>query len=323
MRRIWLDEAGLMKEEMFSVAIGRLRQRGVMGYLSATFTPQSKEHWTYKVLYDKDNPRLGIFHATTLDNPFLDREFYETLTKQYSLGEGGKLKALRELEGQWVDMGGVEWGPQYFGESIWFNNWHPAKDSIKIAALDTSKGVGGKRGDYSAFVLLQAADGILWVEADMQNDRNTSQIIERAIEIQRAFQPMAFGFEEAFGANVLADAIDRAIKGSPGSFKLAFNPVLVPTRNMRKEARIHRLGPWITDGFFRFRRTPGTRILVSQLQSWNPTTKTPEIHDDGPDALEMAMEICDEIGILDGFDEAPARELDDLPAAEELATALN
>ena len=41
LRRIWLDEAGLMKESMFNVCIARLRQYGKLGYLSATFTPQS------------------------------------------------------------------------------------------------------------------------------------------------------------------------------------------------------------------------------------------------------------------------------------------
>ena len=97
---------------------------------------------------------MGIFHATTLDNPFLEREFYDSLVKQYSLGDGGKLRAARELEGQWVDMGGAEWGGQYFGETIWFNNWRKDPNAIRIATLDTSKGIGGKRGDYSCFIMM-------------------------------------------------------------------------------------------------------------------------------------------------------------------------
>src|SRR5262245_8454218 len=35
---IWLDEASLMSVDVFHVAIGRLRQAGVQGWLSATFT---------------------------------------------------------------------------------------------------------------------------------------------------------------------------------------------------------------------------------------------------------------------------------------------
>ncbi len=317
-RRIWLDEAGLMKEKMFDVAIGRLRQHGKRGFLSATFTPQSKEHWTYKVLYDKENPNLGIFHATTLNNPFLDSEFYEALKKQYPMGEQGQLRMLRELEGQWVNMSGSEWGPTYFGETMWFNNWPNARTNDRIATLDTSKGIGGKLGDYSAFILMQSYDNALWVEADMDNARNTTQIVDRMLDIQRSFRPQAFGIEEAFGGGILADAMDRAIQNLPPSFKLAFNPVLIPTGGFRKEHRIHRLGPFITNGLFRFRKTPGTRILVNQLENWPGVD-----HDDGPDALEMCTRLGNEVGWFDGYDEQENPASKAMPSDAELAAALN
>ena len=138
----------------------------------------------------------------------------------------------------------------------------------------------------------------------MENSRNTTQIVDRMLEIQRDFRPHIFGIEEAFGGSVLAESIDRAIANLPQSFKLAFNLHTMPTGGLRKEVRIHRLGPFVTGGLLRFRRTPGTRILVSQLESWNPTVKSPETHDDGPDALEMAVRLGNSIGLFEGYDDS-------------------
>ena len=81
--RVWMDEAGLMSEEMFSVMIGRLRQHGRQGKLSATFTPQGKEHWTYRLFSDRDNPNVELFHCSTKDNPFISAEIYQGLADHY------------------------------------------------------------------------------------------------------------------------------------------------------------------------------------------------------------------------------------------------
>src|SRR5207245_2505436 len=43
---VWLDEASLMSEDVFTIAIGRLREAGEQGWLSATFTPKGRQHWT-------------------------------------------------------------------------------------------------------------------------------------------------------------------------------------------------------------------------------------------------------------------------------------
>ena len=46
---IWLDEASLMTQDVFTIAIGRLREGSEQGWLSATFTPKGKSHWSYDV----------------------------------------------------------------------------------------------------------------------------------------------------------------------------------------------------------------------------------------------------------------------------------
>ena len=46
---VWADEAALMNVDAFNIAIGRLREEGEQGWLSATFTPKGRQHWTYEV----------------------------------------------------------------------------------------------------------------------------------------------------------------------------------------------------------------------------------------------------------------------------------
>jgi predicted phage terminase large subunit-like protein len=57
---------------------------------------------------------------------------------------------------------------------------------------------------------------------------------------------------------------------------------LINTGN--KILRVSALGPLLGSDMFRFRDTPGTRLLLDQLGEF-PRGQ----HDDGPDALEMAV----------------------------------
>ena len=68
-----------------------------------------------------------------------------------------------------------------------------------------------------------------------------------------------------------------------------------------KAMRIRRLGPYLAQRRLRFfASSPGTRLLVDQLRDF------PEgAHDDGPDALEMALRLAEEVwhgrGASDGL----------------------
>ena len=301
LRRAWLDEAGLMNESVFNVAVGRLRQYGKQGYLSATFTPQGRSSWTYRLFHDDTNQNVALFHCSTKDNPFLDPAFYQNLLLQYGKGDGGRLRAEQELDGLFVNVAGSEFGSECFGPSIWFDKWPTTSDCIKFAALDSSKGKGGKTGDYSAFVMMMAAEDLLWVDFDMDNTRNISGITQRLIEVQQIFQPEFFGIEQAFGAEILADCIEKEIAHLPPSFTLTFNPVLVPTKNLEKPVRIRRLTPFLTNGIFRFKRSPGSRIAVAQLEDF-PNG----LHDDSGDVLDMVRQVAKEAGLfVNGYGSMP------------------
>lgn len=174
--------------------------------------------------------------------------------------------------------GDVEWPPSYFGPGIWFDDW-PADITLRSTALDPSKGKDAKHGDYSAFVMLaRSADGMLWCEADLQR-RTSERIIEDGIEHQRNFPADAFAVE----ANVFQELLASQL-ASVSRARGVMVPVVPITNLTNKLVRIRRLGPYLARGNIRFRATPGTRLLVQQLKDF-PLG----MHDDGPDALELAL----------------------------------
>ncbi len=285
LRRVWMDEAGLMDESVFNVMIGRLRFGRQMGSLTATFTPQGKEHWTYRLFADETNPNVALFRSSTKDNPFLAREFYDNLLLQYGKGQGGLLRARQELEGDFVVVEGAEWGAEFFTKEFWFNQWPEDREAIRVVHLDSSKGVGGKSGDYSCFCKLMYSKGLLYVEFDMDNQRNASGMAARAVEIQQEFRPQVFGVEAEFGGDVLVDDLQNRAEAAGILMPLA----LVPTGGHNKEVRIRRLTPFVTRGMLRFMNNEQTRIGVCQMEAF-PHGE----HDDAPDALEGATRIINE-----------------------------
>ncbi len=204
--------------------------------------------------------------------------------------ESGRTAFEREKQNSPVNPELCEWPESYFDETIWFDTW-PENLRIKTLALDPSKGVDARRGDYSAFVMLGlSGQGILYLEADMAR-RPTPQIVADGVERYRTFRPDAFGveanqFQELFAAEFEAEFRKQGI--------LAARPWLLDNRT-NKQVRIRRLGPYLASRRLRFKTgSPSTRLLVDQLKEF-PIGD----HDDGPDAAEMAIRLAAEL--LDGI----------------------
>jgi predicted phage terminase large subunit-like protein len=181
--------------------------------------------------------------------------------------------------------GSVEWPDSFFPPEIWFNEW-PDAWSCKVVALDPSKGTDSKFGDYSAFVMLMASKGTIYVDADLAI-RNTAVIAETAVEIQRTFRPDWFGVETNQFQQLLADDLQRL-----GDQRGVMMPLFGINNQVNKLVRIRRLTPLLSRGVLRFKGgSPGARLLVEQLRDF-PNGD----HDDGPDALEMALRLGSELG---------------------------
>lgn len=148
----WLEEASLMPEEAYQIIIACLREEGEAGWLSATFTPKGRQHWTYRV-FALGSPGTSLFHARTIDNPFLPPDFEAAVRAQYT-----EQFARQELEGEFIDLQGTLFQRQWFrvverapGGLSWTRYWD--------LAASTKTG-----GDYTASAAVALADdGTLYI----------------------------------------------------------------------------------------------------------------------------------------------------------------
>jgi hypothetical protein len=186
--------------------------------------------------------------------------------------------------------GATEWPDEWF-KDVWFDEWPAGDRGQRVLSLDSSKGKGGKSGDYSAFVKILFYDDVLWVDADLRNDRNAEALAATMLEMQRDWKPHAASCEEEFGGPVL-----KALVANMAAARKMLVPdlFLIGTGGVPKPVRIRRLTPWLAGRRFRFKSSsPGVRLLVQQLKDFPHGD-----HDDGPDALEMGMRLLVEGGVV-------------------------
>ncbi len=200
--------------------------------------------------------------------------------------EGGRTAFEREKQNSPINPDLCEWPESYFDETIWFDAW-PANLAVKTMALDPSKGSDSRRGDYSALVVLGVdRQGMLYVEADLAR-RPTPEIVAAGVEWFRRHRPDVFAVEANQFQDLLAGEFEQAFRRQG---ILAARPVPIQNHTP-KPVRIRRLGPYLSSHRVRFKtNSPGTKLLVEQLQEF-PIAD----HDDGPDALEMALRLAVEV----------------------------
>ncbi len=200
--------------------------------------------------------------------------------------EEGRTAFEREKQSSPIDPERCEWPENYFGEHIWFDQW-PEQLQFKTLALDPSKGSDARHGDYSALVVLGVdRQGILYVEADLAR-RPTPQMVADGISLCQKHRVDAFGveanqYQELLAGEFSAEFLRRNIQRS--------SPLAIHNY-VNKQLRIRRLGPYLSQHRLRFlKRSPSTQLLVDQLRDF-PLGG----HDDGPDALEMALRLAEEL----------------------------
>jgi predicted phage terminase large subunit-like protein len=200
--------------------------------------------------------------------------------------EGGRTAFEREKQNSPINPDLCEWPESYFNETIWFDAW-PSGLAVKTMALDPSKGSDSRRGDFSALVVLGVdRRGMLYVEADLAR-RPTPEMVADGTEWFRRHQPDVFGVEANQFQDLLAGEFESAFRRQG---ILAARPMPIENHTS-KQVRIRRLGPYLSSNRIRFKAdSPGTKLLVEQLQEF-PIAD----HDDGPDALEMALRLAVEI----------------------------
>jgi hypothetical protein len=230
-----------------------------------------------------DNPALTStdpgYRASLLAMPYVERERY--------------------LSGNWnvVDAEGAEWQSEYFRD-IYVDSL-PENRLITVVALDPSLGktdmaTKTKLGDFSAFVAVaKGYDGRYYVDANLRK-RNVRDIVEEGIEWMRHIRPDAFGCEFIGFQSVLGELFMPELPRAwlNGIFPIHTKESLgqkgrLPPKRVRIRTRLTQP---LADGRIKFVRSPGTSLLIEQMRAF-PIHR----YDDGPDALEMAIRLCEDL----------------------------
>jgi predicted phage terminase large subunit-like protein len=170
------------------------------------------------------------------------------------------------------------------------NSSRPSSGPIpKAASISTARAIRAwaarpsrqPAGDYSAIVSIarDSATGILYVlDADIKR-RKPDQLIEDIFEYHRLRRYINFGIEANQFQQLLCDMLRQRAR------ERGLN---VPVRDIKnsadKDGRIQRLQALIGSGKLQFSRRHG--MLLDQLRQFPMGA-----HDDGPDALEMAVRL--------------------------------
>jgi len=184
--------------------------------------------------------------------------------------------------------GGSEWPTSYFGDWIWCSpeKW-PEKFDLRVIAVDPSKGGKDRSHDYSAIVFMGVSQGLVYVDADLDR-RPPHEIVRATIRMCDRYKPDMLGFEANQFQELLVHEFERVCQQR---MTLRW-PVYKLVNKVNKDVRIRRLGPYLVNRELRFKAdSPGCRLLVDQLIDFPHAD-----HDDGPDALEMAIRLPMEIG---------------------------
>lgn len=173
---------------------------------------------------------------------------------------------------------GVAWGDEYFTPDIWAAGWPDAFESATVA-VDPA---GGKSaGDYAAVVFAGVSGGLIWVDALLVK-QPPEQVVSLVLRHMPHWRPDLIGFESNAMQQLLGREFDRQCREAA----LPPFPLFSLHNASDKRVRIHELGPHLHERKIRFRDTEGCRLLVRQLREF-PLGR----HDDGPDALQMAIRL--------------------------------
>lgn len=174
-----------------------------------------------------------------------------------------------------------------FDES-WYVDWEDGDMSfagvMHAGSVDPSLGKRNKRSDPSAILGGRMKDNILYLDiADIER-RQPDRIMEDILlhHTRDPFDKLRMEtvqFQEFFAKQFAKLAHEKG--------KTINVEEYIP--NTDKDLRIVRLQPWIKNGWIRFK--PEMRELKRQLTYYRPKNRGG--HDDGPDALEMLLGLCE------------------------------
>lgn len=176
-----------------------------------------------------------------------------------------------------------EWPSEYFDDHIWYDSdaEFPGDSICTTMALDPSLGKT-EQSDYSAYVIVRRdKHGVFWIDADIGR-RPTTQMVADGLRLHKQHRPHGLGVESNGFQSLLGNEFNHQA-GSEADYMAMYDI----NNTVNKLTRIRRLSPLLAANRLRLRRnSPGCNLLYEQLLNF-PS----HAHDDGPDALEMAIRL--------------------------------
>lgn len=188
-----------------------------------------------------------------------------------------------------AEAGGVEWPPEYFGPWLWTpqEEWPKRTDFAALAmAIDPSRGRDDAASDYAAIVWagLHRKSQLVYIDADLAV-RPPTATLDRALDLWDQLRPDFVAVETNQFQILFAQELERRAKAG---FSVRL-PLVYISNYLPKLLRLRRLGPWLAARELRFAQSAGAQLVVEQMRQFPCGA-----HDDGPDALEMALRVLTE-----------------------------
>jgi len=272
-----IDEAAFMSVEAW--------QNGLRPALSdkngwAIFiTSPNGFNWIHKLFKDAEG-RSGWsrWQLPSSQNPLVTDVELEDVKKDL-----GPRKFAQEHEAKFMEIEGAKWPAAYF-EDLTVKDF-PDAFEISSIAVDPSLGKS-EQSDYSAVVFVGVTQGLVWVDVDIKR-RDPGSLVEAIFQMRDRYNPTAVGIE----ANGFQDLFQPLINQYAVANRAAPLPIVPMLNSESKHIRIQRLDPYLAQWAIRIREGVDSDLLIEQLMFF----PSKDYHDDGPDALEMAIRLINEL----------------------------
>jgi predicted phage terminase large subunit-like protein len=173
--------------------------------------------------------------------------------------------------------------PEEYFKNIWLNDdeWPERYPLLSASYLDPSKAKNDKRDDYQALVYVGYHNGHILVESDIDRIPVT-KMLRKWVQWDRERRPKISGCEGNAFQELLIGEYNDVCKEEGYNHD---RPECI-TNSISKVVRIRRVGPWLSRGLLKFKRTRSNELLIEQLKEFPNGGK-----DDGPDALDGALRL--------------------------------
>ena len=278
-----IDEAAWVPRDVWTDSI-RPSLADKQGWAAFLTSPNGK-NWIYKLI-ERSASRQDweVWQRPSSDNPLVTQEELDAI-----LDEIGPIKFAQEHLAQFNDMEGALFPSEYFGDWLYADGpeW-PDAFEMSVMFVDPSIGSEVRPGDYSAIQWAGLSRGVIWVDSNLDR-RSPMRIVEDTVAMYQRLRPALIGVESNGFQAVLSDLFDMYCQ----QHDIPPLPLVPVHHSENKAVRIQRLDPYLFRRKVRFKRSKSAELTVDQTQMFKP--KGSKEHDDGPDALEGAIRVLNDL----------------------------